>query len=331
LEIVKVDPLLYNFELPLEAVYHPLGFSVEIATNSREVLEGAEESWGDFRKVFSEPPVQLRMGVLAGGPAECPRAPVCRGHRNLVTQIADPENFAVCDMRQGFAFAWLTQATVKNRAYLRYHFLEETTWNLLQALYLTPIHGACVRLAGRGVLLCGDSGAGKSSLAFACARRGWTFLADDSSCLVRCRPGRVVTGNPYQMRFDESAIELFRELKDQRLTPRATGEMAIELATASMPEITTTSECSVDYIVFLNRGKPEPPGLVPFPRNIALQWFEQFLCYGEKEVVCAQKISLRNLLTARIFEMRYSDLDTAVKLLEGLVRHASEPADELCR
>jgi hypothetical protein len=328
LEILKADPLLYNFELLLGATYHPLGFSVEIATNSLEVLQGADESWGHFRKVFSEPPVQLRIGVLEGGPAECPPAPVCRGYRNLVTQIADRENFAVCDMRQGFAFAWLTPSAVKNRPYLRYHFLEGTTWNLLESLYLTPIHGACVQLAGRGVLLCGDSGAGKSSLAFACAHRGWTFLSDDSSCLIRRRPGRVVTGNPYQMRFCESAMELIPELKEQRITPRATGEMAIELATASMPEIAIASECSVDYIVFLNRQEPEPPGLEPFPKDIALQWFEQFLCYGEKEVVDAQKASLRDLLTAKIFEMRYTDLDSAVRLLEGLVRDGGKLADE---
>jgi hypothetical protein len=231
-------------------------------------------------------------------------------------------------MRQGFAFAWLTSVAVKNRPYLRYHFLEGTTWNLLESLYLTPIHSACVQLAGHGVLLCGDSGAGKSSLAFACARRGWTFLADDSSCLIRRRPGRVVTGNPYQIRFCESAMELFPELKDQRITPRVTGQMAIELATASMPEIATATECSVDYIVFLDRQEPEPPGLMPFAKDLALQWFEQFLCYGEKEVVYAQKTSLRNLLTAKIFEMRYRDLDRAVTLLDGLVRDSGKPADE---
>ena len=133
------------------------------------------------------------------------------------------------------------------------------------------------------------------------------------------------------MRFEESARELFPELKDQRITPRATGKRAIELVTASMPEITTTSECSVDYIVFLNRGEPQPPGLAPFPKNITLQWFEQALCYGEKEAVAGQKTSLRNLLKAKIFEMRYSDLDTAVKLLEGLVRDGGEPADESVR
>ena len=328
MEIVKVDPLLCKFELPLRAVYHPLGFSVEITTNSPEVLEGAEESWRRFRKVFSEPPVQLRIGVLEGGPAGCPPPPVWRGHRNLCIQIADAGNYAVCDMVQGFAFIWLTPAAVKNRAYLRYHFLEGTTWNLLDTLYLTSIHGACVQLAGRGVLLCGDSGAGKSSLAFACARRGWTFLCDDSSCLIRRRPGRVVTGNPYQMCFVESAIQLFPELKEQRLTRRLTGEMAIELATASMPEIATATECSVDYIVFLNRQAPEPPGLRPFPKDIALQWFEQYVCCCEEGVVCAQKASLRNLLTAEIFEMRYGDLDSAVRLLEGLVRDSGQPVEE---
>jgi len=324
LQIQKVDPLLYNFDLPLEAVYHPLGFSLKIATNSQEVLQGAEESWACFRKVFSEPPMEFRIGVLEGSSAECPPAPALKGYRNLSVRIADRENFAVADMRQGFAFAWLTPAVVRNRPYLRYRFLEATALFLLDALYLTPIHGACVQLAGQGVLLCGDSGAGKSSLAFACVRRGWTFLSDDSACLIRRRPGRVVTGNPYQMRFLESAVELFPELKDQRITRRATGEMAIELATASMPGIDIATECSVEYIVFINRGDPGPPALVPFPREIALQWFEQFVCYGENEVMCAQKISLRNLLSAKIFEMRYSDLDSGVKLLEVLIREGGK-------
>jgi hypothetical protein len=331
LEIVKVDPLLCKFELPLRALYHPLGFCVEITTNSPEVLEGAAESWGHFRKLSSEPPVQLRIGVLGGGPAECPPAPVCRGHRNLFIQIADAENYAVSDTRQRFAFAWLTPAAVKNRAYLRYHFLEGTSWSLLGPLYLSSVHGACVQRAGHGVLLCGDCGSGKSSLAYACARRGWTFLADDSASLIRSRQGRVVTGNPHHMHFAESAIQLFPELRDQRLMPRASGETAIELATASMPEIQIVTECSVDYIVFLNRQEPEPRGLTPFPKGIALQWFEQYVCDCDEEVVCAQKASLRNLLTAEIFEMRYSDLDSAVKLLEGMVGDGGQPADEPSR
>jgi hypothetical protein len=315
-----LDPVLANVDLPLRAVYHPLGFSVEIVTNSRAVLEAAEESWGHFRKVFPEPALQLRIGVVQGESEECPPAPTCRAWNHLWSLIADAQNFCVTDMRRGIAYIWLTQAAVNNRAYLRYHFIEGTTFSLLTPMYLTPIHGACVRLGQRGVLLCGNSGAGKSSLSYACARRGWTFVCDDSSSLVRKRSGRVVVGNPYQMRFCQSAVDLFPELKDQRLMLRATGELAIELQTAKLPEIRTAMEASVDFIVFLNRGRAESPGFWDFPKDEALAWFERVICYGEKEMRESQKSSLRNMLDTAVYEMRYSDLDLAVTMLDELVR-----------
>ena len=76
------------------------------------------------------------------------------------------------------------------------------------------------------MLLCGDSGAGKSSLAFACALKGWTYVADDSSRLIRGQQDRVVVGNPYQMRFRESAVHLFLELRNLPLTARASGALS---------------------------------------------------------------------------------------------------------
>jgi HPr Serine kinase C-terminal domain len=314
-----LDPVLSEFSLPLRGVYHAMGFAIEIATNSPEVLAAAEESWGGFQQKFFEPPVRLEIGVLADSSYECPPAPSCRSRGHLLTTIADPGNFSVCDLSRGFAFAWFTQAAVTNSAYLRYYFLEATVLTLLESLYLTPLHAACVQIGGRGVLLCGESGAGKSSLSFACARRGWKFLSDDSSALVRKRPGRTVVGNPHQMRFRESAVELFPELTKQRVTPRATGKMAIELATATLPEIETAAECQVDYIVFLNRREPASTGLLPLPKEAAWQYFEQYMCFGEDEVYQAQRASIYELLTAKVFEMRYRDLAWAVDRLTTLV------------
>lgn len=314
------DPVLSNFSLPLRAAYYPLGFTVEIATNCGEVLAAAQESWGSFQKGFSEPAARLEIGVTADGPIGCPPAPDCRSRANLLTTIADADNFSICDLSRGFAFAWLTRAAAENRAYLRYYFLEAAVLTLLEHAYLTPIHAACVHVGGRGVLLCGESGAGKSSLAFACARAGWKFLSDDSSAIVRKRKGRMIVGNPHQMRFRESAIELFPELRDQRVTPRATGKMAIELATATLPEIATLTQCEIDYIVFLNRRQPAPPGLLDLPKEIALQYFEQCICFGEREVRIAQSASIHNLLEAKVFEMRYRDLDWAVERLATLVQ-----------
>jgi hypothetical protein len=318
LQITAGDPLLFDFELPLRTTFYPVGFPVDIITNSPLVLEAAQESWGLFQKSSSEPPVQIRLGVLPSSQKECPPPPTCRGRRNLITQIVDVQNFMISDTRAGFAFGWVTEAAAQNRGYLRYHFLEGTAWLLLQALYLTPIHAACVELDGHGVLLCGDSGAGKSSLSYACARDGWKFLSDDSSCLVRKKPGRIVVGNPYQIRFRESAVELFPELIDRKAILRPSGEMAIELPTTTR-YITTLDRCSVDFIVFLNRKDSLPNGIVPFSRERALSWLEQVVCYGEEHVRQSQRLTLQKLLGAEIVEMRYKKLDSATRLLEELV------------
>lgn len=321
------DPLLCDFELPLQAVFYPYGFAVRIATNSEEVLRAAEESWQPFRQEFSDPPAELYFAVDEQGPQQCPPDPIFRGRRNLVTFIADPANFATCDLAQGFAFAWLSPGAVKNRAYLRYHFLESAASILMESLHLTPVHAACVVRDGHGVLLCGDSGTGKSSLAFACALRGWTLVTDDGSSLVRNRSERIVLGNPYQMRFREDAPNLFPELRQHTCLPRLNGEMAIELATVTFPEIRTATQAPVDYIVFLDRKTSAPPSLVRFPQKKALRWFEQVITFGDHRK--AQRASLRRLLTADMFQLRYSDLDSAVRTLEGMVCDTSDSQVDL--
>lgn len=314
------DPWLGEVEFPMRSRLYPLGFAVDISTNSPEVLACARESWGRFREAFREPPLRLRIGVATGGSGHCPPAPVFRSQCNLLAAVADAGNFMVSDLRGGFAFGWLTPAAVRNDAYLRYHFLEGTVLCLLESLYTTPLHGACVESGGTGFLLCGDSGAGKSSLAFACARRGWTFISDDATCIVRRRNGRTVIGNPGRMRFRASAAKLFPELQGLTPTPRPSGKIAIEVTTASHPEIATANECFIDYIIFLNRREPGPSALMPYPKQSALKWFEEALILGNAETREAQSASLHTLLAAEVLELRYRDLSWAVDQLNALVQ-----------
>src|SRR5262249_20959431 len=155
-------------------------------------------------------PVSLRIGVLDEGNANHRAAiPICRGQQNLLTTFADPHNFDILDLATGFGFGWFTSATVRQKAFFRFHFLEGMAMTLLMAQHLAPVHAGCVSWNGSGILLCGDSGAGKSSLSYACAQRGWTFVTDDASAVVRSRHDRMVVGNSHRMRFRESAIDLF--------------------------------------------------------------------------------------------------------------------------
>jgi len=312
------DPLLRNAHLPLRSVFHPMGFSVDVITNSVEVLAAAEASWGRFKKVFSERTVELHFGVIDDGSNKCPPEAIYRAHRNLRSINADSNNFCICDLKEGFAFSWLTRVAVEQQHYFRYYFLEPAAaFFLIDSPSVTLIHAACVEMEGRGVLLCGDSGAGKSSLAFACARAGWTYLSDDLVCLVQGREDRIVVGNPYMFRFRDSAAHLFPELQGESIAARVAGKPTIEFPSGRIPEMTIAERCPIDYIVFLNRREPDQPGLVPFPRDMARQWFEQGISADELRE--ARLAAIRSLLAAEILELRYSDLDRAVRDLEELV------------
>ena len=184
------DPLLTFVPLPYEREFYPYGFPVRITSNSRQVLAAAEESWGGLDRRFRTVPLKLRCLVSESTSKRLPPPPVVRAQSNLFVSVADAENFSSCDLSAGFASAWVTQAVVAAREYFRYHILEALAYTLLDVLHLVSIHAACVALHGHGVLLAGDSGAGKSSLSYACARRGWTYCSDDSSSLVRRGTGR---------------------------------------------------------------------------------------------------------------------------------------------
>jgi len=317
------DPLLSAFELPLQEVFYPRGFPVRLQTNSQEVLEAANESWGETAQLFTVPEIHIQVGVLPTDSLHPFTSPICRSREHLLSTIADPQNFSICDLNQGFGFCWLSERTASNHAYLRYYFLEATALSLITAKYLTPVHGACVAWRGRGVLLCGDSGAGKSSISFACARRGWTFLSDDATCLLRGRKGRVVIGNPEHMHFRESAVELFPELQHIPLRPRINGDISIELATSTFIEIQTAHEAEIDFVLFLDRQSAGLPSVTPFPADSALAHMSQVLSYGEKKQLEEQRRSLTNLLSAKVLEFHYSDLESGVEFLRQLIESNS--------
>lgn len=329
------DPLRCDLALPLRGVFHPFGLSVEISTNSEEVLECAQESWGQFPRLFPEPAVTLNMAVAEEGAAERPPLPVFRARGHLLSIISDSANFSIADLGRGIAFGWATRAAVRNHTYFRYHFLEGTVLTTLESLYLTSLHAGCVAWQGRGVLLCGDAGAGKSSLAFACARQGWTLISDDGASILRNRSDRMIIGNPYQVRFREDAPRLFPELAVQRLVRGLDGELAIELPTCNLPSIRTALQTSIDYVLFLNRRESGLPRLLPYSLEGARQRLEQTICFGEEDVRAAQRLALHRILTAEVLEFQYHELDPAMACMRELVSsnsttflHPPEPVME---
>jgi hypothetical protein len=316
------DPLLAFMPLPYRAEFYPFGFPVSVASNSRLVLDAAEESWAGFRKQFDERPIEIRCLVTAAGDGT-PPAPIVRAQGNLLISVAGAENFHCCDLVSGFATAWVTGSVAANSQYFRYHFLEAMASCLLHMLHLVDVHAACVSLDGHGVLLAGDSGAGKSSLAYACARRGWVYTSDDGISLVRRSGGRTVLGNSRLFRFRKTAGELFPEFRRFTDIRNGNGKPTIEVRTDSLPAVRTALESHVDYLVFLNRRDEAEPNLHP----VSQQETRKRLFFNpwplELPMHAEWQAAIERLLTAPAYEMRYRDLDSAVDRLEQLVRGGS--------
>ena len=312
------DPALARFSMPLVETFYPMGFPLQIETNHEEVLNCAAGSWQGFVKLFDTPPIRLRIGVRSGKSSDCPPTPTCKIQQHLAMNIADANNFSVADLSKGFASIWLTDAAVAHRSYLRYFFLESAAMCLLATSHATAIHAACVEYKGCGILLCGDSGAGKSSLSYACARAGWTYVTDDASFLVNNRTDRLVVGNCNQARFRPSAVELFSELTGKEIIQRAqVGKPSIELNTQPLRDISVSFTTHINHVVFINRRNVKRQELTEFPTEVAKYSMLQVI-FSMPETKKVQTSMIDHLLDAGALELRYNNLTWAVDRLAQL-------------
>ncbi|HUJ22480.1 MAG TPA: hypothetical protein VLX58_13190 [Bryobacteraceae bacterium] len=313
------DPFSYGVELPYERVLYPFGFRMQLTTNCHDVMRVAEENWSGFPLLFEDKSIELRMVVSDDQQAPSASGLIFRAQRHLLTLQSDRNNFAVCDLDKGFSFGWFVPATTRNHTFLRRYFLDTIVYVLLWQTHLTSIHAGCVARRGRAVLLCGESGAGKSCLSYACARRGWEFITDESSALLRRTKDRIVLGKPHQMHFRENAAAVLPELQSRLRPTNAPGEISIEVQTAGLPGIQTAFQSQAAATVFLNRGAGGPARLVPVTPEQACERLERSLPLFQPLVHEEHRASLRHLVQAGAYELRYGDLDEAVQLLESLV------------
>ena len=286
------DPFQREAQLHLQSTYYPLGFPLHLKTNCEDIVRAAEENWGGASKLFDEVPFELRVIVSPGTASPAP--PVYHSQEYLMTAISDAENFAVCDYTKNLAFCRLTETTAKRRHFVAYYYLKALINYAFAQLYLTPVHAACVAWNGRGVLLCGESGAGKTTLAYACIRKGWTYISDNESWLVRAAPGNLLVGDSRRIRFREDAVSLFPELQDKPRQQDATGKWKIEI---TMP---AASSCEIARVVMLSKHLDEIP-------------------LYEDHVRTEHRKSLDKLAKLDRVEFHTRDLDEAERTLKALM------------
>jgi hypothetical protein len=99
----------------------------------------------------------------------------------ILGSATDSSTFAVLSPERREALVSVSRSMLRFPYHVRYELIEFAAFTLAsRAQHLVPLHAACVGLNGRGILLMGPTGAGKTTVALHCLLDGFDFLSEDS-------------------------------------------------------------------------------------------------------------------------------------------------------
>lgn len=315
------DPLGQGVRLAHSRTFWPLGFRLDVATNDAQALELVERAFP--RRVQRFPDRRLSLRIVAGEGEAFEAPPVYRASGRLLSLAADARHALAADMDPGEAVLWTTRAALDDPARFVRWWIAGPVLQMLAHRALTPVHAACVALEGRGLLLCGPPGAGKSVLAWAAGRAGMTFVSDDVSYLVRGEPGRAL-GRPELLRLKPSAVGLVPGLERFEAVPDdAPGERVYELDPERALGLKTSAECRAAGLVLLERTEGADAKATPIAGEETLPLLDATLPVGAPGVTEEQTAGLLELAAAPCWRLRYAAAEDGARELDRLFHSAS--------
>ena len=164
-----------------------LGGRFQFASNSRRLLSLAELAFAGLprhRLSTSEPRLRVTLWLeserRAHRRSEPPPLAMMSGG-GLLAGAPEGSSFVSVSPQDGSALIVMSRDMLRFPYHARYELIEFAVFTLAaRAQGLAPLHAACVGRDGRGVLLMGASGSGKSTVALHCLLRGLDFLSEDS-------------------------------------------------------------------------------------------------------------------------------------------------------
>jgi hypothetical protein len=183
------DPFGENSQKMVRGPFQLLGARFRFESNSDYLLRLVDSAYADLpRHRLSAAPPTLRVGLIlrANNPARhrnraAPPAMSMLSGAGYLSGATDSSNFVVISPAERAALVVISQSMLKFPYHTRYEFIEFAVFTLAaRSQSLTSLHAACIGEEGRGILLMGSSGSGKSTVTLHCLLQGMEILSEDS-------------------------------------------------------------------------------------------------------------------------------------------------------
>ena len=168
-----------------------LGGSFEFAPESPELMRLVRWAYDGLpRHRLGPAPARMAVRLVLGDRVKAERRP--RGAAEpgpfamlsapgLLCGAGDGATAAVMSAAQRAALIVVARELLRFPYHVRYELIELAVFTLAARVQgLMPLHAACIGRGRQGLLLIGDSGAGKSTAVLHCALRGLDLVSEDS-------------------------------------------------------------------------------------------------------------------------------------------------------
>jgi HPr Serine kinase C-terminal domain len=227
------------------------------------------------------------------------RCTPCQGRIDLAITGTDPDDASLA------AFSILTVALVET----------------MKRFGQFSLHAAALALNGKGVLVAGSSGAGKSTMTVNLVRSGFDFLSDDTIFLSSSSNGVWVSGLPDEIDVTNRTVSMFGELRFLADRPLRPGRDKHAVRVEDVFDVLPLAGCHPVALLSPRVEEGSSPRLEELAPSKALLELMPNILATDPTATQAHLDVLADLVrTVPCYSFRYgSDLDAAARCITDLV------------
>ena len=325
-----VDPLGRFTRTEQQTVLPVMGRNIRFETNSESLLRRVQQLFSIYPACSDE--AQFRWRIIQNPPSPSGtggfrRSAFSDGHLRFA-QVGR-RNFYALDLRLRTAVGWVAEELAHDEVRLTIPYLDSLFCMTAASLGLVSLHANCVAHNGKGAIILGHAGDGKTTASYLAAREPMHFHADEGLFLELHRGSVQAWAGFWPAVFREESGVFFPELK-ARARQFTYGELSYYHLDKSCLQRNGRPVLPA-YSIFLRRAPGSGVKLVQIAPDNAYDRLTSSVLFEEEEQFRQQEaVVLKALAALPCYELSYGgDPAAAAEIIQELLNRSPRPEQPL--